>query len=132
MPKEEHKQDTNRAPLPGARSKEEPVPDQTITILTDANFDREVSSSEVPLIVDFWAPWCAPCRMVSPVIEEIAADHAGALRVGKLNVDDNPVTASKFGIMSIPTIMLFRDGKAVKKVIGARGKRDFEREFDLA
>jgi len=108
------------------------VPDQTITILTDANFDREVSSSEVPLIVDFWAPWCAPCRMVSPVIEEIAADHAGALRVGKLNVDDNPVTASKFGIMSIPTIMLFRDGKAVKKVIGARGKRDFEREFDLA
>lgn len=106
--------------------------EQTITVLTDANFDHEVSSSDVPMIVDFWAPWCAPCRMVSPVIEEIAADHAGALRVGKLNVDDNPVTASKFGIMSIPTIMLFRDGKAVKKVIGARGKRDFEREFGLA
>ena len=103
-----------------------------VKTLTDATFDTEVADAGTPMIVDFWAPWCGPCRTVSPVIDEIAADHAGKISVGKLNVDENQATAGKFGIMSIPTIMLFRDGKPVKKVIGARSKRDFEREFELA
>jgi thioredoxin 1 len=102
-----------------------------VKTLTDESFDKEVSDAGVPMIVDFWAPWCGPCRMVGPVIEEIAGDHAEKVVVGKVNVDENPATASKFGIMSIPTIILFRDGQAVKKVIGARSKQDFEREFEL-
>ncbi len=104
---------------------------EVIKTLTDATFDQEVKDSATPLIVDFWAPWCGPCRTVSPIIDEIASDHAGKVTVGKLNVDENQSTASKYGIMSIPTIMLFRDGEPVKKVIGARSKRDFEREFEL-
>lgn len=103
-----------------------------VKTLTDANFDAEVGSSPTPIIVDFWAPWCGPCRMVGPIIEEIAADHGDKVAVGKLNVDENPATAQRFGIMSIPTIMLFKDGQPVKKVIGARPKADLEREFGLA
>jgi len=103
-----------------------------VKTLTDESFDKEIGDATTPMIVDFWAPWCGPCRMVGPVIEEIAADHDGKVVVGKLNVDENPATASKFGIMSIPTIILFKDGEAAKKVIGARSKADFEREFELA
>lgn len=103
-----------------------------VKTLTDANFDSEIAEASLPMIVDFWAPWCGPCRMVGPVVEEIAGDHAGKIVVGKVNVDENPAIASKFGIMSIPTIILFRDGQAAKKVIGARPKGDLEREFELA
>jgi thioredoxin 1 len=103
-----------------------------VKTLTDESFDKEIGDATTPMIVDFWAPWCGPCRMVGPVIEEIAADHDDQLVVGKVNVDENPSTASKFGIMSIPTIILFKDGEPVKKVIGARSKADFEREFELA
>jgi thioredoxin 1 len=102
-----------------------------VKTLTDATFDTEVGAASTPMIVDFWAPWCGPCRMVSPVIEEIAEDHDGKVAVGKVNVDENPGIASRFGIMSIPTIILFKDGQAAKKVIGARSKADFEREFEL-
>ena len=102
-----------------------------VKTLTDATFDSELAASDVPMIVDFWAPWCGPCRMVGPVIEEIAGDHADKVAVGKLNVDENPATASKFGIMSIPTIILFKDGQPAKKVNGARPKPDLEREFEL-
>ncbi len=83
------------------------------------------------MIVDFWAPWCGPCRTVGPIIEQIAAEHAAKVSVGKLNVDENPATAGKFGILSIPTIILFTDGKPAKKIVGARPKADFEREFGL-
>jgi thioredoxin 1 len=100
--------------------------------LTDATFDAEISGSSTPIIVDFWAPWCGPCRMVSPVLDEIAQEHADKVTVGKLNVDENPATAQKFGIMSIPTIILFKDGQAARKVIGARSKADFIREFEIA
>jgi len=102
-----------------------------VKTLTDATFDSEIADASLPMIVDFWAPWCGPCRMVGPVVEEIAGDHAGKVIVGKVNVDENPATASKFGIMSIPTIILFKDGQMAKKVIGARPKADLEREFEL-
>ncbi len=101
-----------------------------VKTLTDATFDGEIASGSV--IVDFWAPWCGPCRMVGPVIEEIAQEHDDKVSVGKVNVDENPAIAQKFGIMSIPTIILFKDGEPAKKVIGARSKADFLREFELA
>jgi thioredoxin 1 len=91
-----------------------------VKTLTDATFDTEVKDAGTPLIVDFWAPWCGPCRMVGPVIDEIAQEHGDKITVGKVNVDENPSIAQKFGIMSIPTIILFKDGEPAKKVIGAR------------
>jgi thioredoxin 1 len=103
-----------------------------VKTLTDATFDTEVSDAGTPMIVDFWAPWCGPCRMVGPVIDEIAQEHDDKVCVGKLNVDENPATAQKYGIMSIPTIILFKEGEVAKKVIGARSKADFLREFELA
>jgi thioredoxin 1 len=102
-----------------------------VKTLTDATFDDEVAKATTPLIVDFWAPWCGPCRMVGPIIDEIAQEHGDKVAIGKLNVDENPGTASKFSVMSIPTIILFKDGEPAKKVIGARSKADFEREFEL-
>ena len=101
-----------------------------VKTLTDATFDGEIANGST--IVDFWAPWCGPCRMVGPVIDEIAQEHGDKVTVGKVNVDENPATAQKFGIMSIPTIILFKDGEAAKKVIGARSKADFLKEFELA
>ncbi len=101
-----------------------------IKTLTDASFDADIATGDV--IVDFWAPWCGPCRMVAPVLEELAQTHGDKVTIGKLNVDENPATAGKFGVMSIPTIIMFKDGQPAKKVIGARGKADFEREFGLA
>ncbi len=102
-----------------------------VKTLTDATFDDEVTKSATPMIVDFWAPWCGPCRMVGPVIDQIAEEHGDKVSIGKLNVDENPGTAGKYGVMSIPTIILFKDGEPAKKVIGARSKADFEREFEL-
>ena len=102
-----------------------------VKTLTDATFDDEVGKAPTPMIVDFWAPWCGPCRMVGPIIDEIAQEHGDKVCIGKLNVDENPGVASKFGIMSIPTIMMFKDGQPDKKIIGARSKADFEREFEL-
>ena len=102
-----------------------------VKTLTDATFDDEVGKAPTPMIVDFWAPWCGPCRMVGPIIDEIAQEHGDKVAIGKVNVDENPGIASKFGIMSIPTIMLFKDGQPDKKIIGARSKADFEREFEL-
>ncbi len=98
-----------------------------VKTLTDATFDTEVADAGTPMIVDFWAPWCGPCRMVGPVIDEIAQENGDKVSVGKLNVDENPATAQKYGIMSIPTIILFKDGEPAKKVIGARSKADFLR-----
>ncbi len=99
--------------------------------LTDETFQPTIDGATTPVIVDFWAAWCGPCRTVGPIVEEIAGAHADKVTVGKLNVDDNQATAAKFGIMSIPTLILFKDGKPVKKVIGVRSKGDLEREFEL-
>ncbi|MDQ6726379.1 MAG: thioredoxin [Actinomycetota bacterium] len=90
--------------------------------LTDETFDEEVGSSDVPLVVDFWAEWCGPCRMVAPVLEQIAGENEGKVRMAKLNVDDAPGVAQRFGIMSIPTLMVFQDGVAKKRIVGAKGK----------
>lgn len=95
-------------------------------------FDKIISSSTVPVVVDFWAPWCGPCRMVGPVLEKLANDHAGKVSVIKINVDQNQELAARYGIMSIPTVMLFSGGKLVKQLIGARGQKDYEAEFGLA
>lgn len=99
-------------------------------IFTDKNFQEEALQSNIPVVVDFWAAWCGPCRMVSPIIEELSEEFEGKVRVGKLNVDENPQTAGEYSIMSIPTIMIFKDGKSIKTMIGAQSKDYFRHEID--
>ncbi len=104
----------------------------TVTEVTDDNFQAEVLESEVPVLVDFWAPWCGPCRMVAPVVEEIAKEKGDALKVVKLNIDENQQTAISYNVMSIPTLMVFRHGEQVKTVIGAYPKKKLEAEIEPA
>jgi len=89
------------------------------TQVTDASFQKDVLDSEIPVLVDFWAPWCGPCRMVSPVVEEIAEQYDGKVKVVKVNTDDNPNIATQYGIRSIPTLMIFKGGQRVDMVVGA-------------
>jgi thioredoxin 1 len=91
--------------------------------VTDDAFDDTVTASGVPFVLDFWAPWCGPCRMMEPVLEEIASEAAGKVTVGKLNVDENPATATRFDILSIPTLLVFVDGAVAKKLVGAMPKK---------
>ena len=100
----------------------------TVTV-TDDSFANDVLSSTTPVLVDFWATWCGPCRMVAPVLEEIAADKAGSLTVAKVDVDANPGTARDFQVVSIPTMILFKDGKPVTRIVGAKGKAALLREI---
>ena len=90
--------------------------------LTDATFDEEVQGSSEPIIVDFWAEWCGPCKMIAPILDEIATEQAGKITVAKLNVDDNPDAARRFDVMSIPTLIVFQDGQPKKRLVGAKGK----------
>ena len=103
-----------------------------IAEVTDSNFQAEVIESEVPVLVDFWAPWCGPCRMVSPVVEEIAEERGGELKVVKMNIDENQNTAVQFNILSIPTLIVFKNGEVAKTVVGAYPKRKLEAELDPA
>ncbi|OGP57922.1 MAG: thioredoxin [Deltaproteobacteria bacterium RBG_13_61_14] len=92
--------------------------------LNDQNFEAEVLKSELPALVDFWAPWCGPCRMVGPMVEELAKEYAGKIKVGKLNVDDNINTAAQYGVRSIPTLILFKGGKVASQTVGAQPKAE--------
>jgi thioredoxin 1 len=97
--------------------------------VTDQTFDTEVLKSDKPVVVDYWAEWCGPCRMVAPVLEEIAAEHADKLTVVKLNIDENPAVAQRYGILQIPTLNVFSGGEVVKQVIGAKPKSALLREL---
>ncbi|MEU7763714.1 thioredoxin [Nocardia sp. NPDC049190] len=99
-------------------------------VVTDASFADDVLLSEKPVLVDFWADWCGPCKMVAPVLEEIAGAHADKLTIAKLDVDANPSTARDYQILSLPTMMLFRGGKPVKQIVGAKGKAALLRELE--
>jgi thioredoxin 1 len=97
---------------------------------TDAAFDQEVLKSDVPVLVDFWAEWCGPCRMLTPTVDAIATDYAGKLKVGKLNVDENGGTAMRYNIRGIPTLLLFKGGQIVGQKVGAVGKTDLQKMVD--
>ncbi len=99
-------------------------------IFTDSSFKTEVLENEQPVVVDFWAPWCVPCRIVSPIIEELAKELSGKVKVGKMNVDENSQTAGRYGIMSIPSIVFFKNGQPVKTMIGAQGKEKYKKEIE--
>jgi thioredoxin 1 len=97
---------------------------------TDASFDKEVLNSDTPVLVDFWAEWCGPCRMMGPTVDQVASDYSGKVKVGKLDVDSNQQTAARYGIRGIPTLLLFKDGKIVEQKVGAIGKPEFQKMLD--
>ena len=101
----------------------------TPTVVTDETFNQEVLKSDTPTLVDFWAVWCGPCRMVAPVVDEIAREQAGKLKVMKLDVDENQGTAMAYGVMSIPTLILFKNGQPVERIVGFRPKGDMEKKI---
>lgn len=99
-------------------------------VFTDQNFADEVEKATMPVLVDFWAPWCGPCKIVGPIVEELAKEYEGKLKVGKLNVDDNQKVSAKYGIMSIPSLMFFKNGQVVKTIIGAQGKEVLKKAIE--
>lgn len=103
---------------------------ENVVELTEMNFEREVAQADRPVMVDFWAGWCQPCRMLSPVVEEVAKDAAARCKVGKLNVDDHPQLAARFNVMSIPTLIFFKQGREVDRVVGVIGKPEIVKRID--
>lgn len=97
--------------------------------ITDQNFESEVLKSAIPVLVDFWAPWCGPCRMIAPIIEQLAAEYEGKVKIGKLNVDDNQHSAIKYGVRSIPTLLFFKNGEAKDVIIGAVSRNVIEQKL---
>lgn len=129
---------TNRVPLEKLRGKLQPIcgrckaalPVSTHPVtVTDANFVTEVERAPIPVLLDMWAAWCGPCRMIAPVIEELASELAGRVKVAKLNVDENPRTAARFGVRSIPTLLVLRDGREIDRIVGALPKQEILRKL---
>ena len=98
--------------------------------ITDANFDSEVINSDKPVLIDFWAVWCGPCKLIAPVVEEVAKEYDGKFKVGKMDIDNNPNVAMKYGIRSIPTLLIFKDGKVVDQIVGAVPKNVITSKMD--
>lgn len=113
-----------KAPLAGGAAGAGPV------TVTDASFASTVAASALPVLLDLWAPWCGPCRTVGPIVDQVANERAGRVLVGKLNVDDNPMTASRFGVQSIPTLLILRGGREVDRIVGAVPKQEILRRLD--
>ena len=101
-----------------------------IVTLTDENFSQEVLKSPVPVLVDFWAEWCGPCKMVAPILDELASDYEDKIKIAKLNIDDYQGLATQYGIRAIPTLLIFKDGQVADQIVGLRSKRDFKAKLD--
>ena len=101
-----------------------------VVVVSDAEFDQTVLKSDKPVMLDFWAEWCQPCKMLSPTVEEIAGEYEDTVRVGKLNVDDNPDTATKYGIRGIPTLLFFKGGQVVQQLVGVKSKSEIKKVID--
>ena len=102
----------------------------SLSHFTDANFKKEVLESQLPVLVDFWADWCVPCKRVAPIVEELSKEYAQKIKVGKLNVDENPKSASLYGIMSIPSLIFFKDGKVMDQAVGALSKSELKQKIE--